>query len=68
MRQLAKDAPTIGATTLYDGSILLQEETYGILDSSQDLTRVNKDDHSGIHEQLGITPVVALLSPLCRVK
>ena len=38
--------------------------TNGILDGSQDLAGVNKDDHGGIHEQLGIIPVFALLLPL----
>ena len=48
--------------------VLLLEETYSILDSGQDLTRVDKDNHSGIHEQFGITPVVALLSSLSHVE
>ena len=54
-------------TTLQDGVVLMLEETYGILDGSQDLAGVDKDDHSRIHEQLGIIPVVALLLPLHRM-
>ena len=55
-------------TTLQDGIVLMLEETYGILDGGQDLVGVDKDDHSGIHEQLGIIPVVALLSPLHHIE
>ena len=44
------------------------EETYSILDGSQDLARMDKDDHGGIHKQLGIIPVVALLLPLHSVE
>ena len=55
-------------TALLDGIVLMLEETYGVLDGSQDLARVNKDDDGRIHEQLGIIPVVALLSPLHRIK
>ena len=51
-------------TTLQDGIVLMLEETYGILDGSQDLAGVDEDNHSGIHEQLGIVPIAALLSPL----
>ena len=51
-------------TTLQNGVILMLEETYSILDGSQDLAGVDEDDHSRIHEQCGIIPVVALLSPL----
>ena len=67
-RQFAKSAPTIGVTTLQDGIVLMLEETYGILDGSQDLTGVDEDDHSGIHKQLGIVPIVALLSPLHHIE
>ena len=47
-------------TTLQDGVILMLEETYSILDGSQDLAGVDEDDHSGIHEQLGIILIVFL--------
>ena len=55
-------------TALKDGIILLLEEAYGILDGGQDLTGVDKDDHSRIHEPFRVIPIVALLSPLCCVK
>ena len=44
------------------------EETYGVLDGSQDLARVDEDDHSGIHEQCGIIPLVAMLLPLHHIE
>ena len=68
VRQFAKSAPTVGVTTLQDGIVLMLEETYGIRDGSQDLAGVDEDDHSGIHEQLGIIPVVSLLPPLHHVE
>ena len=68
MRQFAKSAPTGGVTTLQDGVVLMLKETYGILDGSQDLAGVDEDDHSGIHEQCGIIPVVALFSSLHRIE
>ena len=55
-------------TALQDGVVLMLEETYSILDGSQDLAGVDKDDQGGIHKQLGIVPVVALLLPLHRVE
>ena len=55
-------------TTLHDGVVLMLEETYSILDGSQDLVGVDEDDHSRIHKQCGIIPIVALLSPLHHIE
>ena len=68
MGQLAKSAPTGGATTLQDGIVLMLEEAYSILNGGQDLAGVNEDNYSRVHELCGVISIVALLSPLHCIK
>ena len=50
-------------TTLQDGIVLMLEETFSILDGGQDLARVDEDDHSRIHEQCRIVPIMPCSCP-----
>ena len=63
-KAVCKECTNRQSATLQDGIVLMLEETYGILNGSQHLAGVDEDNHSGVHEQCGIVPIVALLSPL----
>ena len=63
VRQLAECAPTIAASAIKDVIVSLLKETNGILDGSQYLAGVDKDDYGRIHEPFGVIAIVALLQP-----